>query len=396
LPVASLRLAALHDSANVRGKTYDLQTRPCEERRRCRAVAAGRVSRPWVQQRARPPGNPLGPVTWTRSSAPAATAHTYPGRRCPVDLVQLSPDSGKQAGTGAPAITTPTTEIAGFSHTHLSGTGLAISATSSSRRRRRARKCRVGRVGRSRTRRRRASRGYYSVDCRRTTSVAELTPPPCRPPPVLVPQAGCRPPACRVRRSRIRHHGDEPVETQLTARGPDDDLGLPFRKAGRRNQRVFFAARFLDAVPDLADGDDESSSGERRQSRRSARRGLFRFVLRPGPPLLLKVGTRRGASTGAPPGTSSAKRRLGVRRLPEERRHGLGAEAPAASGSRRRQGAQVGLLHRALPIRCWRRRRSDDADASYRRLERRRSSRRRRSKITPCSRCGTTFRALPR
>jgi len=50
--------------------------------------------------------------------------HTFPGASMPGGLVQLSPDSGKQGWDWCAGYHYSDTEIAGFSHTHLTGTGI--------------------------------------------------------------------------------------------------------------------------------------------------------------------------------------------------------------------------------------------------------------------------------
>ena len=50
--------------------------------------------------------------------------HTFPGPACPSGMVQLSPDSGKQGWDWCAGYHYTDTAIAGFSHTHLSGTGI--------------------------------------------------------------------------------------------------------------------------------------------------------------------------------------------------------------------------------------------------------------------------------
>ena len=49
--------------------------------------------------------------------------HTYPGATVPFGMVQLSPDNGEQGWDWCSGYNYSSTTIAGFSHTHLSGTG---------------------------------------------------------------------------------------------------------------------------------------------------------------------------------------------------------------------------------------------------------------------------------
>ena len=51
------------------------------------------------------------------------TGNTYPGAQVPFGMVQLSPDNGIPGWDRIAGYFYPDTTIAGFSHTHLSGTG---------------------------------------------------------------------------------------------------------------------------------------------------------------------------------------------------------------------------------------------------------------------------------
>ena len=51
------------------------------------------------------------------------TGNTYPGAQAPVGMVQLSPDNGLPGWDRISGYFYPDSTIAGFSHTHLSGTG---------------------------------------------------------------------------------------------------------------------------------------------------------------------------------------------------------------------------------------------------------------------------------
>src|SRR5215471_16968128 len=53
-----------------------------------------------------------------------AHGHTYPGATVPFGMVQLSPDSGTNGWDWCSGYNYADKKIAGFSHTHLSGTGI--------------------------------------------------------------------------------------------------------------------------------------------------------------------------------------------------------------------------------------------------------------------------------
>src|SRR4051795_9362994 len=50
--------------------------------------------------------------------------HTYPGATVPFGMVQLSPDNGENGWDWCSGYHYSSDSIAGFSHTHLSGTGI--------------------------------------------------------------------------------------------------------------------------------------------------------------------------------------------------------------------------------------------------------------------------------
>src|SRR3954471_5862627 len=51
--------------------------------------------------------------------------HTYPGAVAPFGMVQLSPDTRLEGWDGSSGYHYSDTTVYGFSHTHLSGTGIA-------------------------------------------------------------------------------------------------------------------------------------------------------------------------------------------------------------------------------------------------------------------------------
>ncbi|MGE5199222.1 MAG: GH92 family glycosyl hydrolase [Rhodospirillaceae bacterium] len=261
--------------------------------------AAGRAhTRAW-QQPASEAGESLGqyvdPFIGT-----GGHGHTFPGASMPGGLVQLSPDSGKQGPDWSAGYHYSDTEIAGFSHTHLSGTGIGdlcdilVTPTQAG-----------ADMPRTVTSpfshdREQASPGYYSVDLQAYDIRAELTAtrrvglhrysflrPAARSQPAVLFDLG------------FAINGDEPVETQLTIEGPTTISGYRFSRGWAKDQRVFFAARFSTQFQTWLVGDPEGYSGERRQVQAARARGLFRFVLRPGQPVLVKVGISPVSVEGA-------------------------------------------------------------------------------------------------
>lgn len=226
--------------------------------------------------------------------------HTFPGAAMPGGLVQLSPDSGKQGGEWCAGYHYSDTEIAGFSHTHLSGTGIGdlcdilVTPTQAGA------EMPASMASPFSHEKEKASPGYYSVDLQAFDIRAELT---ATRRVGLHRYAFLRPAASRQPALAFdlgfAINGDEPVETQITLEGPTTISGYRFSKGWAKDQRVFFVARFSTPFQTWLVGDPEGYSAERRQVQSTRARGLFRFVLRPGQPLLLKVGISPVSVDGA-------------------------------------------------------------------------------------------------
>jgi len=255
--------------------------------------AAGRARAEAWQQAAAPAGESLvqyvDPFIGT-----GGHGHTFPGASMPGGLVQLSPDSGKQGRDCCVGYHYSDTEIAGFSHTHLSGTGIGdlcdilVTPTQAGA------DMPASVASPFSHEKEKASPGYYSVDLQAFDIRAELT---ATRRVGLHRYAFLRPAASRQPAVSFdlgfAINGDEPVETQITLEGPTTISGYRFSKGWAKDQRVFFVARFSTPFQTWLVGDPEGYSGERRQVQAARARGLFRFVLRPGQPLLLKVAIRR-------------------------------------------------------------------------------------------------------
>jgi len=226
--------------------------------------------------------------------------HTFPGASMPGGLVQLSPDSGKQGWDWCAGYHYSDTEIAGFSHTHLTGTGIGdlcdilVTPTQAGA------EMPASVASPFSHEKEKASAGYYSVDLQAYDIRAELT--ATRRVGVhrysFLRPAASRQPAVSFDLG-FAINGDEPVETQITLEGPTTISGYRFSRGWARDQRVFFVARFSTPFQTWLVGDPDGYSGERRQVRAVRARGLFRFVLRPGQPLLLKVGISPVSVDGA-------------------------------------------------------------------------------------------------
>jgi predicted alpha-1,2-mannosidase len=252
---------------------------------------------------------------WAQASAPSGDrlaqyidpfigtgghGHTFPGPSMPSGMVQLSPDSGKQGWDWCAGYHYSDTAIAGFSHTHLSGTGIGdlcdilVTPTMAGP------DMPVDVTSPFSHEREKASAGYYAVDLLAYEIKAELTVTRrvgCHRYSFLKPAAGKQPAV--VFDLGFAINGDQPVETQLTIEGPTTISGYRFSKGWAADQRVYFVARFSKPIMGSLLGEGTDVSPERRQVQAKKARGLFRFSLRPGEPLLLKVAISPVSLDGA-------------------------------------------------------------------------------------------------
>jgi len=175
-----------------------------------------------------------------------AHGHTYPGAQVPFGMVQLSPDNGVNGWDWSSGYHWSSQRIAGFSHTHLSGTGIGdmydvlFMPTFASR------PPLQGTVSSRFTHNReRAAPGYYSVDLLTTGITAELT---------ATERVGIHRyvfPAPPVAQSAsvvvdLGHslNWDRPTETRINVEGPTLISGHRLSTGWARDQRVYFATSF--------------------------------------------------------------------------------------------------------------------------------------------------------
>ncbi|MEW5984513.1 MAG: GH92 family glycosyl hydrolase [Acidobacteriota bacterium] len=226
--------------------------------------------------------------------------HTFPGAAVPSGMVQLSPDSGKQGWDWCAGYHASDTELAGFTHTHLSGTSagdlcdiLVVPVQAGED---------MPEDPRSLFShdREKASAGYYSVDLLAHDIRAELT--ATRRAGIhrysfLGPAAG-RAPGVLVDLG-FAINMDRPTETQIAIDGPATISGYRFSTGWAKDQRVYFVATFSRPIRTWLLGGEGSYSADRREARGRKVKGLFRFLLRPGEPLLVKVALSPVSVEGA-------------------------------------------------------------------------------------------------
>lgn len=190
------------------------------------------------------------------------TGNTYPGAQAPFGMVQLSPDNGLPGWDRIAGYFYPDSTIAGFSHTHLSGTGAGdlydISFLPVTLPVRRADPP-LGVYSRFSHATEKASAGYYSVVLSDYNIKVELTATPrCGIQRYTFPQAEA---AVRLDLAKAMNW-DATQDSYIEQIDSVTIRGYRFSDGWARNQRVFFCSRFskpfeslsLDTTAILRDG----------------------------------------------------------------------------------------------------------------------------------------------
>lgn len=231
--------------------------------------------------------------------------HTFPGAALPFGGVQLSPDNGRSGWDWCSGYHISDSVIAGFSHLHLSGTGigdlcdiLVLPAegpfpddTSYS-----GENFMKPHWSPFTHTEEHAEPGYYSVYLEKPDVLAELT---------VTEHAG-------FHRYTFRREGkhavvfdlgfhinwDLPTETHIRVDSSGLITGYRFSRGWARDQRVYFAARFSRPfsrfVPVV-----RGEKGEGREASAKNVQGIFYFDDKENNPLLLKVGISSAGTQGA-------------------------------------------------------------------------------------------------
>ncbi len=241
--------------------------------------------------------------------------HVYPGATVPWGMVQLSPDQGKGGWDWIAGYNWEDSLLVGFSHTHLSGTGIGdlldvlVMPVREYFPVNEAFQDRWGRTAKSRFShdREAAEPGYYSVHLEDQEILAELTAtarvglhrytfPSTDEPSVFVDLG-------------YAINWDEPVETSLQVVNDTLVTGHRFSQGWARDQKLFFAMAFSKPIRSmaLADATDPLDILDRAQvaegdvrATSSALRALMAFdPTAAGDELLLKVGLSYVDESGA-------------------------------------------------------------------------------------------------
>ena len=239
--------------------------------------------------------------------------HVYPGATVPFGMVQLSPDQGRDGWDWIAGYNWEDSVLVGFSHTHLSGTGIGdlldilIMPVRETIPINEPYRDRFDRPARSRFShdREEASPGYYAVYLEDQEIQAELTATarvgvhrytfPATPEPALFLDLG------------YAVNWDRPVETRIQVLNDTLVTGYRFSSGWARDQRLFFAMAFSRPIQQVALSDSATAlgivgAGAEQATTTTARalRALFAFSsMEAGEELLLKVGLSYVSAAGA-------------------------------------------------------------------------------------------------
>ena len=234
----------------------------------------------------------------------ATHGHVYPGATVPFGMVQVSPDNGVSGWDWVSGYHYPDSVIVGFSHTHLSGTGIGdladvlIMPVNGTVGVARAYRDRDDRDYRSRFSHEResAAPGYYSVFLEDPGIEVELT---------ATERVGLHRYAYPASDAAgivvdlgYAINSDRATDTYLRAESDTLIVGHRFSTGWARDQRVFFAVALSKPFVTVELADDTARVAGR-EARGRAVKGLFRFATAEGERVLLKVGISYVDAEGA-------------------------------------------------------------------------------------------------
>jgi predicted alpha-1,2-mannosidase len=230
--------------------------------------------------------------------------HTYPGATTPFGMVQLSPDTRLEGWDGCSGYHYSDSVLYGFSHTHLSGTGVsdygdillmptaggprleALGPDGSTA---------SGYASRFSHAGERARPGYYAVRLEDENILAELT---------ATPRAGLHrytyPAGARPYVTLDLAHRDKVLDSRLIITGDHRAEGHRRSQAWARDQIVYFAVEFSRPFEDHGVAEGAAAAARTGDARGNSLRAFFRFnPLGAGEPLLVRVGISAVSAEGA-------------------------------------------------------------------------------------------------
>ncbi len=232
----------------------------------------------------------------------AGHGHTFPGAIVPYGMVQLSPDTRLTGWDGCSGYHYSDSIIYGFSHTHLSGTGISdygdillmpnvgevfYNALNDGRPEK-------GYASRFQHKNESASPGYYSVKLDDDNILVELT---------ATARVGMhRYTFPRNIESNVvmdLSHRDKVIDSGLRVTGPATAVGWRRSQAWAKDQIVYFALEFSQPFTAFGFTSEDKTPDPSRESRGRNLKAFFRFDTRAGAPVLVKVGISSVDTDGA-------------------------------------------------------------------------------------------------
>ena len=228
--------------------------------------------------------------------------HTFPGATRPFGMVQLSPDTRLTGWDGCSGYHYSDSIIYGFSHTHLSGTGISdygdillmptvgnvylnpLNNGSTGK----------GYASRFQHRNEKASPGYYSVKLDDPDVFVELT---------ATERAGMHrytfPATDQANIILDLTHRDEVLDSELRFTGPDTISGWRRSRSWAKNQIVYFAIQFSHPFISSGIAVDDKLVPDLREARGKNVKAYFRFYTGAAQQITVKVGISAVDTNGA-------------------------------------------------------------------------------------------------
>lgn len=229
--------------------------------------------------------------------------HTYPGATVPFGMVQLSPDTRLTGWDGSSGYHYSDSVIYGFSHTHLSGTGVPdyadiLLAPTAGEPRLDALGPEGATAGGYASRfshaDERARPGYYSVRLADENILAELT---------ATPRAGLHrytyPAGSRPSVTLDLAHRDKVLDSRLIVTDSRRVEGYRRSQSWARDQIVYFAAEFSHDFADHGIAEGPAAPARVNSAQGTNLRAFFRFDSLADSPLLVRVGISAVSAEGA-------------------------------------------------------------------------------------------------
>jgi predicted alpha-1,2-mannosidase len=251
---------------------------------------------PWAPTR-RNPTHYVDPFIGT-----AGHGHTFPGATMPFGMVQLSPDTRLTGWDGCSGYHYSDEIIYGFSHTHLSGTGISdygdillmptvgdvyLTAKNGELTDR-------GYASRFSHQSETAQPGYYAVKLEDDKVLAELT---------TTKRTGLHrysyPPTEEANVIIDLAHRDKVIDSELKVTGGRTVVGWRRSEAWAKNQIVYFAIEFSQPFTSYGVAVDDQIIPDLKEVRRPNIKAFFRFDVRSGTPVTAKVALSAVSVDGA-------------------------------------------------------------------------------------------------